>query len=61
MPVTEGNIKMSNLQKDIDGTLWFQSPPSKPSPIQEAPPLKEGSNLTAVWFTDASSRWENNE
>lgn len=61
MPATEGNIKMSKLQKDIDGTLWFQPPPSKPSLVQEAPPLKEGSNLTAVWFTDASSHRENNE
>lgn len=52
---------MSKLKKDIDETLFFQSPPSKPSPIQEARLLKEGSNLTGVWFTDASSHQENNE
>lgn len=59
MPITEGNAKISKLQKDIDSTLLFQSPPNKPSPIQEAPPLKEDSNLTGVWFTDASSYREN--
>ncbi|GAB0209970.1 mitochondrial enolase superfamily member 1 [Grus japonensis] len=45
MPIMEGSIKVSKLQKDIDSTLLFQTPPSKPSPIQEAPPLKEGSDL----------------
>ncbi|GAB0209413.1 pol-like protein ENS-3 [Grus japonensis] len=61
MPITEGSIKVSKLQKDIDSTLLFQTPPSKPSPIQEAPPLKEGSDLKGVWFTDASSYRQNNE
>ncbi|GAB0208996.1 pol-like protein ENS-3 [Grus japonensis] len=61
MPITEGSIKVSKLQKDIDSTLLFQTPPSKPSPIQEALPLKEGSDLKGVWFTDASSYRQNNE
>lgn len=61
MLVTEGNTKKSKLQKDVDSTLLFQSPLTKPSPIQEAPPLKENSDLTGVWFTDASSHRENNK
>ncbi|XP_071884738.1 uncharacterized protein [Anas platyrhynchos] len=61
MPITEGNTKISKLQKDIDSALLFQLPPTKPSPIQEAPPLKEDSDLTGVWFTDASSHRENNK
>ncbi|KAK4819789.1 hypothetical protein QYF61_011389 [Mycteria americana] len=61
MPITEGNVKISKLQKDIDSTLLFQSPPNKPSLIREAPPLKEGSDLTGVWFTDASSHRENSK
>ncbi|NXO54347.1 POL5 protein, partial [Aramus guarauna] len=59
MPITESSIKLSKLQKDIENTLLFQTPPSKPSPIQEAPPLKEGSDLKGVWFTDASSYRQN--
>ncbi|GAB0208371.1 pol-like protein ENS-3 [Grus japonensis] len=61
MPIMKGSIKVSKLQKDIDSTLLFQTPPGKPSPIQEAPPLKEGSDLKGVWFTDASSYRQNNE
>ncbi|GAB0209671.1 pol-like protein ENS-3 [Grus japonensis] len=61
MPITEGSIKVSKLQKDIDSTLLFQTPPSKPSPIQEALPLKEGSDLKGVRFTDASSYRQNHE
>lgn len=61
MLVNEGNIKVSKLQKDIDTSLLFQLTPSKPSLIQEAPPLKENSDLTRVWFTDSSSHRENNQ
>lgn len=48
MRITNGNIKMSKLQKDIGGTLLFQPTPSKPSPVQEVTPLKEDSDLTGV-------------
>jgi len=61
MPVSEGSTKVSKLQKDIDSTLLFQPSPNKSSPIHEAPSLQEGSDLTGVWFTDASSHRENNK
>lgn len=34
MPVMEGNVKVSKLQKDTNSTLLLQIPPSKPSLIQ---------------------------
>jgi len=61
MPITEGCTKVSKLQKDVDSTSLFQTPPSKPSPIWEELPLTETSNLEGVWFTDASSYRRNKE
>ena len=61
MPITEGSTKVSKLQKDIDSTSLFQTPPSKPSPVQEPLPLKETSSLEGLWFTDASSYRQNKE
>lgn len=61
MPITEGNVKVSKFQKDINCNLLFQTPPSKPSPIHVASPLREGSDLNQVWFTDGSSYRQNNE
>jgi len=48
MPITEGSTEVSKLQKDIDNTSLLQTPPSKPSPIREALPLTESSNLEGV-------------
>lgn len=59
MPVTESRIKVSKLQKDIDGTLLFQPAPSKPSLIQAAPLLKRDSDLKRVWFTDFTDKTMN--
>lgn len=50
MPILEGSVKVSKVQKDIDGTLLFQSSQNKPSPIQETPPLREGNDLTGVCY-----------
>lgn len=61
MPIMKGNVKLSKLQKDIDSTLLFQTPLSKPSPIQVAPPLREDSDFKAVCFIDTSSYRQNNE
>lgn len=61
MPIMKGNVKISKLQKDIDSTLLFQIPLSKPSPIQVAPPLREDNDLKAVCFIDTSSYRQNNE
>jgi len=54
-------LKRLNCKKDIDSTSLFQTPPSKPTPIQEALPLTETSGLERVWFTDALSYRQNNE
>lgn len=45
--ITEGSTKVSKLQKDVDPTLVYKAQP-KLSPIKEAPPITEGSNLTGV-------------
>ena len=61
MPITEGSTEVSKLKTDVDSTLLFQTPPSKPSLIREAFPLTATSNLKGVWFTGASSYRQNIE
>lgn len=57
--ITEGPVKVSKLQKDVNADPSMLIKPNKPSPILEAPPFTVESDLTGVWFTDASAVQKN--